>query len=189
MRHLSVIATGLLVIGTTVFGCAQMSGGDAGWTTLIDGTAGLDAGTTRRRQLASGGRRHRRTRKLLPGLQIRAEFWADHNANSGIYMRCADPNVITDKSCYEANIFDQRPDPTFGTGGIVHVAPVTSMHKAGGKWNVYEITARGSQLIVVLNGVQTAKVEHSQFVQGPIALSTQPPPKGDRAAPPVAQGR
>ena len=30
MRRLSVIATGLLVIGSTVFGCAQMSGSDAG---------------------------------------------------------------------------------------------------------------------------------------------------------------
>jgi hypothetical protein len=112
--------------------------------------------------------------------QLRAEFWADHTANSGIYMRCADPKVITDKSCYEANIFDQRPDPTYGTGGIVHIAPVSSMHKAGGRWNTYEVTAVGPQLTVVLNGVQTAKVQHSQFVQGPIALQYGSlPPKGD----------
>ena len=29
---------------------------------------------------------------------------------------------MTDRTCYEANIFDQRPDPSFGTGAIVHLA-------------------------------------------------------------------
>ena len=41
--------------------------------------------------------------------------------------------MITDKSCYEANIFDQRPDPSFGTGGIVHHGKViASPIKAAG---------------------------------------------------------
>jgi hypothetical protein len=54
------------------------------------------------------------------------------------------------------------------------------MQKAGGKWNTYEITAKGSQLTVVLNGVQTAKLENSQFAQGPLALQFGTlPPKGD----------
>jgi hypothetical protein len=190
MKRLSGIAMGLLVVGSTVLGCAQMSGGDAGWVTLIDGTAGLDnwnrVGDANWRAedgaivADSGKGGFLVSKNSYKDFQIRAEFWADHNANSGIYMRCADPKVITDKRCYEANIFDQRPDPTYGTGGIVHIAPVTSMLKAGGKWNVYEITAKGPQLIVVLNGVQTAKVEHSQFAQGPIALQYGTlPPKGD----------
>jgi hypothetical protein len=78
------------------------------------------------------------------------------------------------------NIYDQRPEPAYGTGAIVDIAAVSPMPKAGGKWNTFEITARGSQLIVVLNGVQTAKVEHSQFAQGPIALQYGTlPPKGE----------
>ena len=44
------------------------------------------------------------------------------------------------------------------------------MPKAGGKWNTYEITARGSQLTVVLNGQQTANVSDSKHAQGPFAL-------------------
>jgi hypothetical protein len=53
------------------------------------------------------------------------------------------------------------------------------MPKAGGKWNTYEITAKGSELIVVLNGVQTARVQHGQLAQGPIALQYGTlPPKG-----------
>ena len=62
------------------------------------------------------------------------EFWASDDANSGIFLRCQDPTKITDKSCYEANIFDQRPDPTYGTGGIVHFAEVNPM--AEGWWKV-----------------------------------------------------
>jgi hypothetical protein len=41
------------------------------------------------------------------------------------------------------NIYDQRPDPSYGTGAIVNFAKVEPMPKAGGKWNTYEITAKG----------------------------------------------
>ena len=63
-----------------------------------------------------------------------------------------------------------RPDPSYGTGGIVNVAKVSPMPKVGGKWNTYEITAKGSQLTVVLNGVQTVDVQDSKLAQGPSAL-------------------
>jgi hypothetical protein len=102
--------------------------------------------------------------------QIRAEFWADHTTNSGIFIRCAEPDKITATNAYEVNIYDQRPDPSYGTGGIVNVAKVSPMPKAGGKWNTYEIIAKGSQLTVVLNGVKTADVQDSQLAQEPFAL-------------------
>ena len=102
--------------------------------------------------------------------RIRAEFWVSDDANSGIYMRCADPKNITDKSCYEANIFDQRPDPTYGTGAITHLAAVSPMPKAGGKWNTYDITVKGSRITVTLNGVRTVEIQDSKFAGGPIAL-------------------
>ena len=57
-----------------------------------------------------------------------------------------------DRTCYEVNIFDQRPDPTYGTGAIVNFVEVDPMPKAGGKWNTFEITAKGRHLVVVLNG-------------------------------------
>ena len=86
-------------------------------------------------------------------------------------MRCQNPAVITDENCYEANIFDQRPDPSYGTGAIVKVAKAPSpMPKAGGKWNTYEITARGDHLVLVLNGVKTVDVRDAKLAQGPIAL-------------------
>lgn len=88
--------------------------------------------------------------------QIRAEFWAD---------------------AYEMNIFDQRPEPIYGTGEIVNSAKVDPMPKAGGKWNTYEITAKGSQLTVVLNGVKTAEAQDSKHAQGPFALQFGNGPK------------
>jgi hypothetical protein len=77
---------------------------------------------------------------------------------------------ITATNAYEVNIFDTRPDPRYGTGAIVNVAKVDPMPKAGGKWNTFEITAKGPQLTVVLNGTQTVDIQDSKFASGPFAL-------------------
>ena len=42
MKRSSVIIMGLLVVGLTALGCASSGQSGAGWTTLIDGTQGLD---------------------------------------------------------------------------------------------------------------------------------------------------
>ena len=182
MNRLSVVTMGLLLIGLTVLGCASTSStqSDAGWTTLIDGTTGLDnwnrIGDANWRAAdgaivadkGKGG--YLVSKSSYKDFQIRAEFWADHTTNSGIFIRCTNPNEITATNAYEVNIYDQRPDPSYGTGGIVNVAKVAPMPKAGGKWNVYEITAKGSQLTVVLNGVKTADVQDGKLAQGPFAL-------------------
>jgi hypothetical protein len=103
--------------------------------------------------------------------QIYVEFWASDDANSGIYMRCQNAAKPTDRSCYEANIFDQRKDPSYGTGAIVRFVEVSPMPKAGGKWNTFEITAKGRQIVVVLNGKKTAELNQNEmFVEGPIGL-------------------
>ena len=184
MKRLIFISMGLLAIGFTVFGCATQPSrqADTGWITLIDGASGLDnwnrVGTANwaategvvQADKSEKGAGFLVSKNSYQDFVIRVEFWVSDDANSGIYMRCADPKTITDKSCYEANIFDQRPDPSFGTGAIVHIAKVSPMPKAGGKWNTYEITAKGSRLIVVLNGIQTVDVQDSKFASGPIAL-------------------
>lgn len=190
MKWLSVITMGLLVVALTAFGCAQMQFGqsDAGWITLIDGASGLEnwnrVGDANWRaedgaivaDKGKGG--YLVSKNSYKDFQIRAEFWADHTTNSGIFIRISDPNKIGAKSAYEVNIYDRRPGPEYGTGAIVNFATVSPMPKAGGKWNTYEITAKGSQLTVVLNGVQTVDIQHSQFAQGPFALQYGSGPKG-----------
>ena len=180
MKRLSVITVALLVFGFTAFGCSYMPWSDAGWTTLIDGVAGMNnfnsIGEANWRaedgavvaDKGKGG--YLVSKNAYKDFQIRAEFWADHTTNSGIFIRCADPAKVGAANCYEVNIYDQRPEPDYGTGAIVNVAKVAPMPKAGGKWNVYEITAKGAQLTVVLNGVQTVNVENSKLAQGPFAL-------------------
>lgn len=111
------------------------------------------------------------TKKQYKNFRLKLEFWASDEANSGIFFRCQDPQNITAENCYEANIFDQRPDPSYGTGGIVLIAKSPSpMPKAGGRWNTYDVTANGSRLSLVLNGVTTVDIEDSKLAEGYIAL-------------------
>ena len=167
-----------LSFAAAVAGCASMSGS----TVLVDGARGLEnfnrvgdanwSAVDGAIQATAGGKdpAYLVTKVSYTDFVIRAEFWASDDANSGVFMRCQDRSTITDENCYEANIFDQRPDPTYGTGAIVKVAAVSPMPKAGGKWNTYEITVRGSQLILVLNGVKTVDVQNSKLASGPFAL-------------------
>ena len=69
-------------------------------------------------------------------------------------------------------ISDQRKDPTYGTGGIVHFVEVHPMPKAGGKWNTYELTARGRQITVILNGEKTAELHNGLFAEDRLRCNT-----------------
>jgi hypothetical protein len=133
--------------------------GNADWI-LVDGVVMADSGTG---FLVS--------KNSYTDFQIRAEFWVDSTSNSGVFIRCSDPTTVTAKNAYEVNIWDSRPDPSYGTGAIVNVAKVAPMPKAGGKWNVYEITAKGGRFTVTLNGVRTVSgVEDFTHASGWIAL-------------------
>ncbi len=173
----------MLVCAITCATLGSVAGAaDSGWITLLDGSEGLenfnrvgDANWSAQNGVIEATEGSAAsflvTKNSYSDYSLRVEFWASDDANSGIFLRCQDPSTITDRNCYEANIFDQRPDPSFGTGGIVHIAPVPdTAPKAGGKWNTYEITVHGARLQVVLNGVQTVDVEDSQFASGPVAL-------------------
>lgn len=153
------------------------------WTTLIEGTRGMNnfnvVGTANwtategaiHAEQGSSGSGFLVSKASYKDFVIRVEFWASAEANSGVFLRCQDPKTITPDNSYEVNIFDQRPDPTYGTGGIVNVAKVADpMPKAGGRWNTFEITARGSSFVVVLNGKKTVEVDDSKHASGPFAL-------------------
>ena len=117
-----------------------------------------------------GGTAKHKAKQPYTDFEIRAEFWVDTPANSGIFIRCDNPQMPGAEACYEVNIFDTRPDPSYGTGGIVNVAKVAAPIKAGGKWNTYEIRAQGSHLTVTLNGMKTADVMDTKHARGPFAL-------------------
>jgi 3-keto-disaccharide hydrolase len=179
MKRLTATTMGVLVVALTFFGCSHMPRHTA-WTTLVDGTSGLEnwtrVGDANWRpedgaivaDKGKGG--FLLSKSSYTDYQIRAEFWADHTTNSGIFMRISDPQKIGSATSYEVNIYDQRPEPSYGTGAIVEFAKVSPMPKAGGKWNTFVITAKGTNLIVELNGVQTVNINDSKFASGPFAL-------------------
>ena len=155
-----------------------------GWTTLLEGPTGFNdnwekVGNANWRIVdgvvqADNGEKGKSsflmTKKEYRDFVLRAEFWVSHDANSGIYLRCPALNAITDLTCTEANIFDERPDPTYGTGAITHLSPIKDMPKAGGKWNTFEITAVGPKITVVMNGTKTAETEKAHALEGNIGL-------------------
>jgi hypothetical protein len=176
-------ALGAVMAGALLAGCGSMGMGGGAWTPLVNGTQGLEnfnrVGTANWSaadgaiQATAGGpgAAYLVTKVPYRDFQIRAEFWASDDANSGIFARCQNPAVITDESCYEVNIFDQRPDPTYATGSIVKFAAVRQPPpKAGGKWNTFDVTMKGDHLVVIFNGEKTIDHRDSKFTQGPIAL-------------------
>ena len=104
MQRTSLVIVGLLSIVCIMAWHVPSASGQAthqGWVTLFDGKTSTMS-SHRRRELAAGGRRRcGRQGQRLSGLeesyadfQIRVEFWADDEANSGIFIRCADPEKI-----------------------------------------------------------------------------------------------
>lgn len=142
--------------GSSLAGWRQVD--DANWR-LMDGAVVADAGTG---FLLSAG--------SYADFDLELEFWASPDANSGVFIRCADPSAIGAATCYEVNIFDQRPDPKYRTGSIVDVAEPLVMLDTGDKWNRYEISAHGSRLVVELNGQTTVDTNDDKLAAGPIAL-------------------
>ena len=96
-------------------------------------------------------------------------------ANSGIFIRCGDPQKISSAICYEVNINDDRPEAAYSTGAIVDIAKVSPpIPKAGGRWNTMEITAKGPLMTVMLNGERTAEGRDGRFTSGRIAIQYTP---------------
>jgi hypothetical protein len=184
MKRLSTLAVGLLIGAAALQFSNVASGQSDGWVTLLDGTkmgdwtevgkanwAMKDGALVADKITEGKDPSYLVTKSSYKDFQIKAEFWTDEEANSGIFIRCDQSAKIDAKICYEVNIYDKRPDPSYGTGAIVNVAKVDPMPKAAGKWNTYEITAQGSHLVVVLNGQKTADVQDSTHnAGGPFAL-------------------
>ncbi len=178
------LAIGLTVVAFVAIYLVPQASGQTGegWVTLLDSKNmgdwnrvgetnwRLEDGAVVADQRTSEGAAHLVSKTSYKDFEIYAEFWASHDANSGIFIRCSNPEKIGAKTCYEVNIFDQRKDPTYGTGAVVNFVEVDPMPKVGGKWNTYEITAKGRHLVVVLNGQKTVDFRNGLFTEGPFSL-------------------
>lgn len=192
-RNRFLAMSGALVAAAVLGACGTTP--SSGWITLIDGERGLDnfnrigdanwraEGGAIVADKGKGG--FLVTKSSYRDFVIRAEFWSATDTNSGIFFRASDPNKIGADSSYEANIWDIRPDPKYGTGGIVDFAtvPVPPVFKAGGRWNTYEIEARGTRMTVRLNGTVTVTLDNAKYASGPFALQYGPGVQGATGGP------
>jgi hypothetical protein len=142
MERWSATTVALLLIWFVAFSISHhASAQGAGWITLFDGKD-LD----NRNQIgdsnwkiadsvavADKSNGFLVTKNTYTDFQLRAEFWVDDDANSGIFIRRTDPAKVTGKTSYEMNIWDRRPNPAYGTGAIVDIAKVSPMPKVAGK--------------------------------------------------------
>jgi 3-keto-disaccharide hydrolase len=178
MKRTLVLTIGLVIMGFVGAQPSEVSGQAGGWTTLLDGSSlkGWNVVGDANWEVAEGAVQASKGTGFLVtpmsygDFQITLEFWVTDDANSGVFIRCQDPKMISATNSYEVNIFDKRPDQSYRTGAIVDVAKPSAMINTGGKWNTFDITAQGSKLMVTLNGTRTVDVEHKGHVRGPIAL-------------------
>jgi len=160
------------------------AGAQAGgaWTTLFNGT-NLDAFTpvgmadwkiVDGAVEATMGAGHLVTKESYGDFEFRAEFWVSPDANSGVFIRCENPQVISGMTSYEVNIFDTRPDQTYRTGAIVNIAKPMSVVMTGNKWNTIVITAKGPRMTVSINDIPMVDAQDSAHARGRIALQSGP---------------
>jgi hypothetical protein len=183
MKRFFRLAAALLVFACGLVGCATGPSGPSGpgWITLIDGENGLQnwnrTGDGNWRTVDGAIQVDGKTNKDAAFLysknsytdfEIYTEFWADENANSGVFLRITNTTVINTKGGYEVQIFDKNPP--FPTASMVNLAQAAPTFKAAGKWNTFEITAKGPHMTVRMNGELAVDINNAAFPSGPIGL-------------------
>ena len=179
MKRLIAIGAASLAIALSVFGCANMP--DKEWVALVDGAAGMDNwsvsmatanwraedGAILADKITAGkGASVLVSKRSFKDFELYVEFWANDDTNSGVYLRAPNPEQVnTASGAYEVQIWDRNPNQKYATGSLVNVAAVEPIHKAGGRWNTFEIVARGAQITVKLNGVVTASIQDAKNTQ------------------------
>lgn len=113
-----------------------------------------------------------RTTKQYSDFVLRLDYRIPKGGNSGVGLRFPSTNDPAHFGM-EIQILDD-PDPQYAniepgqhTGSIYYQAPATKVAaKPPGEWNSYEITCRGPQVKVVLNGQVVNDVMVDQYTKG-----------------------
>ena len=101
------------VVGAAAVHHAGVAFGDDGWVTLMDQASKGEWGEVGKanwafkdgllvaHKLDGKDPGYLVSKNLYKDFQIRAEFWVDDEANSGIFIRCDQADKIDSKICYE----------------------------------------------------------------------------------------
>ena len=184
------LVTGPVFPGTIAVGAAQSATGggavnaltpaeaSSGWVLLFDGRSLTDwtpygdadwkveDGTI----TFYKGRGMLRHSKSLTDFELKADFWGEKTANSGVFFRCTPRGAdLAQQDCYEVNIFDASP--TFPTGSINNVqTTLPTVPNTAEKWNTLDVTVKGTRLTVKLNGQTTVDKDDPKLTSGTLAI-------------------
>ena len=114
------------------------------------------------------------TNKKYQNFTLSLEFHPDAGINSGIFVRCKNKE-ISNKDCYEMNIWDYHPDQESRTGSIVTRAKPMIDVQTIGKWNSYKITCESNHIRTWINGKLTTDIFNDDLSEGYIALQAAEP--------------
>src|SRR5262245_36531443 len=162
-----------------------------GWTTLFDGTS-LKGWTPRPMPMGRGatapppigkwtaengeivwvkdtGRGYLVTERVFTDFVLRLDFFVDGAANSGVNFGVPNEGNISSNTSFEVNIFDDTEQ--FPTGSINNVQRTTAVApKTAGKWNALEVSRKGDQVTVALNGEKVVDVKTTLHPGGHVGL-------------------
>jgi hypothetical protein len=100
--------------------------------------------------------------------QLRLEFRAEKNTNSGIFLRTAVKPIDPATDCYELNI--AADDNPFPTGSFVKRQKADGGHTTG-DWQTYDVLAEGGHFVISLDGKQVLDYTDAKPLRrGPIGL-------------------
>jgi len=102
----------------------------------------------------------------LADFELHLEFKVAPGANSGVFLR-AQPNDPVRRG-FEIQVLDDHGDPPNknGTGAIYDVVtPMFNLARPAGEWNSYDITVRGGEVVVVVNGWKVIHTDLTQMTQ------------------------
>jgi len=149
-----------------------------GWILLFDGSSlkgWVENGQAKWRVqdgailAEEGGNGWLRSEGSFSDFVLKCEFRTHEKGNSGIFLRAAkdgQPHVTG----YELQIWNYNEE--FPTGSFVnHVASKGGRLK-GDEWNSYQVTARGDQWVVKLNGETVLETRDGKASQGHIGLQS-----------------
>jgi len=96
--------------------------------------------------------------------ELHIEFKLAPGCNSGVFFRTDPRNTV--QGGMEIQVLDDHGSPpsTQGSGSLYDVAtPMWNLARPAGEWNSYDITCRGSHLVVVANGWKVLDIDLAQL--------------------------
>lgn len=97
---------------------------------------------------------------------LHLEFKVKHRANSGVFLR-ANPSDPVARGFEVQVLGDHGKLPTKNSCGAIYdvVTPMFNMSRPPGEWNSYDISVRGKQVTVIMNGWKIIETDFSLMTE------------------------